>query len=328
MHRIGALRHRLELVGSGDFSQPLEARFDDDEIGRITHAYNQLLIQVGEMIRAVRESAQAADESCARMASMASVNSSNVREQQAEIDQVATAMNQMLATSHEVARSTVEAASAADTAERETSSGHAVMQVSVDAIRDLSRHVEGLSEVMQQLLADSEEIGRVLEVISSIAAQTNLLALNAAIEAARAGEQGRGFAVVADEVRNLAARTQTSAGEISGLISRLQAQAGRASAAMGESRQGSELTLQQIEAAQNAFEHIVDAVQTIRGMANQIATAAEEQSHVAEEMNRSLNRIGEVAEQSAHSSIETESTSQSINRSMDGLRDLTLRFRL
>jgi len=157
MHRIGALRHRLELVGSGDFSQPLEARFDDDEIGRITHAYNQLLTQVGEMIRAVRESAQAADESCARMASMASVNSSNVREQQAEIDQVATAMNQMLATSHEVARSTVEAASAADTAERETSSGHAVMQVSVDAIRDLSRHVEGLSEVMQQLLADSEE---------------------------------------------------------------------------------------------------------------------------------------------------------------------------
>ena len=328
MHRIGALRHRLELVGSGDFSQPLEARFDDDEIGRITHAYNQLLTQVGEMIRAVRESAQAADESCARMASMASVNSSNVREQQAEIDQVATAMNQMLATSHEVARSTVEAASAADTAERETSSGHAVMQVSVDAIRDLTQHVEGLAEVMQQLLADSEEIGRVLEVISSIAAQTNLLALNAAIEAARAGEQGRGFAVVADEVRNLAARTQTSAGEISGLISRLQAQAGRASAAMGESRQGSELTLQQIEAAQNAFEHIVDAVQTIRGMANQIATAAEEQSHVAEEMNRSLNRIGEVAEQSAHSSIETESTSQSINRSMDGLRDLTLRFRL
>ena len=328
MHRIGALRHRLELVGAGDFSQPLEARFADDEIGRITHAYNQLLIQVGEMIRAVRESAQAADESCARMASMASVNSSNVREQQAEINQVATAMNQMLATSQEVARSTVEAASAADTAERETSSGHAVMQVSVDAIRDLTQHVEGLSEVMQQLLADSEEIGRVLEVISSIAAQTNLLALNAAIEAARAGEQGRGFAVVADEVRNLAARTQTSAGEISGLITRLQTQAGRASAAMGESRQGSELTLQQIEAAQNAFEHIVDAVQTIRGMANKIATAAEEQSHVAEEMNRSLNRIGEVAEQSAHSSIETESTSQSINRSMDGLRDLTLRFRL
>jgi methyl-accepting chemotaxis protein len=202
------------------------------------------------------------------------------------------------------------------------------MNVSVEAIRGLSGHVDGLAEVMQQLLADSAEIGRVLEVISSIAGQTNLLALNAAIEAARAGEQGRGFAVVADEVRSLAARTQTSAGEISGLIERLQQQAGRASEAMGESRQGSELTLQQIESAQLAFEHIVEAVQTIRGMATQIATAAEEQSQVADDMNRSLLSIASAAERAAQSTGETEQISQAARQDMLELQGLTGRFRL
>ena len=306
----------------------MNARYADNELGEITESYNRLLQQVGEMIEAVRRSAEQAAEHCNHMARMAAASAQNVQGQQAEIEQVATAMQEMLATSQEVARSTVEAAQAADLAESETSKGHAVMNVSVEAIRGLSGHVDGLAEVMQQLLADSAEIGRVLEVISSIAGQTNLLALNAAIEAARAGEQGRGFAVVADEVRSLAARTQTSAGEISGLIERLQQQAGRASEAMGESRQGSELTLQQIESAQLAFEHIVEAVQTIRGMATQIATAAEEQSQVADDMNRSLLSIASAAERAAQSTGETEQISQAARQDMLELQGLTDRFRL
>ena len=316
MRQIDELRGRLEKVSQGDFSVPLNARYADNELGEITASYNRLLQQVGEMIEAVRRSAEQAAEHCNHMARMAAASAQNVQGQQAEIEQVATAMQEMLATSQEVARSTVEAAQAADLAESETSKGHAVMNVSVEAIRGLSGHVDGLAEVMQQLLADSAEIGRVLEVISSIAGQTNLLALNAAIEAARAGEQGRGFAVVADEVRSLAARTQTSAGEISGLIERLQQQAGRASEAMGESRQGSELTLQQIESAQLAFEHIVEAVQTIRGMATQIATAAEEQSQVADDMNRSLLSIASAAERAAQSTGETEQISQAVRQDM------------
>ena len=328
MQQIDELRGRLEKVSNGDFSSPIQVRYADDEMGMITTAYNRLLGQVGEMIRGVRQAADEADSQCARMASLAGDSARNVEGQQAEIDQVATAMNEMLATSQEVARSTVEAASAADLAELETSKGSAVMGESVEAIRTLSGHVDGLSGVMQQLVADSHEIGKVLGVISGIAEQTNLLALNAAIEAARAGEQGRGFAVVADEVRNLASRTQMSAKEVGVLVERLQSQATRAGDAMDASRQSSSETLARIEDTQHALSQIVGAVLTIRGMTNQIATAAEEQSQVAEEMNCSLTRIAQVADQAATVTQDTAQSGTTIMQSMDGLKSLTGRFRL
>jgi len=328
MLQIDELRGRLEKVSQGDFSAPLQVRHSDDEMGMITLAYNRLLGQVGEMIKGVRLAADDADGQCVRMANLASDSARNVEGQQAEIDQVATAMNEMLATSQEVARSTVEAASAADIAEQETNTGSAVMNESVGAIRVLSGHVDGLSDVMQQLVQDSHEIGKVLNVISGIAEQTNLLALNAAIEAARAGEQGRGFAVVADEVRSLASRTQSSAKEVSVLVERLQSQATRAGEAMVASRQSSTVTLTQIEAAQRALGQIVGAVQTIRGMTNQIATAAEEQSQVAEDMNQSLTRIAQVADQAANATQDTAVSGNTIMQSMKGLKTLTGRFRL
>ncbi len=328
MLQIDELRGRLEKVSQGDFSSPLQVRHADDEMGMITLAYNRLLGQVGEMIKGVRLAADEADVQCVRMASLAGDSARNVEGQQAEIDQVATAMNEMLATSQEVARSTVEAANAADVAEQETNSGSAVMNASVGAIRTLSGHVDGLSDVMQQLVQDSHEIGKVLNVISGIAEQTNLLALNAAIEAARAGEQGRGFAVVADEVRSLASRTQSSAKEVSVLVERLQSQATRAGEAMDASRQSSTVTLTQIEAAQHALGQIVGAVQTIRGMTNQIATAAEEQSQVAEDMNQSLTRIAQVADQAAGVTHDTAESGNTIMQSMKGLKSLTGRFRL
>ncbi|MCJ8169140.1 methyl-accepting chemotaxis protein [Atopomonas sediminilitoris] len=326
MQRIQALRECLEQVAAGDFSRPLETPYSDDEMGQITESYRRLRLQVGEMIRAVGDAATNADSQCQRLAGMAADTASNVQGQQAELDQVVTAMNEMLATAQEVARSTVETADAADVADKETHTGERLMAESLASIRGLSSHVEGLAELMQQLSTDSQAIGKVLEVITAIAEQTNLLALNAAIEAARAGEQGRGFAVVADEVRNLAARTQTSAGEINSLIERLQSRTEAASVAMQASKDSSELTLEQIEQAQQAFAHIVDAVQTIRGMSAQVATAAEEQSQVAETMNESLHRIALASEQTAGSSQQTAASGQNITERMDALRELTLRF--
>nr|WP_260465349.1 methyl-accepting chemotaxis protein [Stutzerimonas stutzeri] len=148
------------------------------------------------------------------------------------------------------------------------------------------------------------------------------------MEAARAGEQGRGFAVVADEVRSLASRTQSSAKEVGVLVERLQSQASRAGQAMDASRQSSTITLTQIEAAQHALGQIVGAVQTIRGMTNQIATAAEEQSQVAEDMNKSLTRIAQVADQAASVTHDTAASGNTIMQSMNGLKTLTGRFRL
>lgn len=326
MNQIDELRHRLEDVSRGDFSRPLQARYPDNEMGQITLAYNQLLGQVGSMIRAVRLAADEAGQQSAEMGTAAARSASDVQGQQAEIDQVATAMNEMLATSQEVARSTVEAAGAADVAERETRNGSQVMQVSVGTIRELVGHVDSMDGVLQQLVADSQEIGRVLEVITGIADQTNLLALNAAIEAARAGEQGRGFAVVADEVRSLAQRTQSSAGEIGQLIERLHQQTGRASHAMGQSREGSAQALENIQATQQVLGNIVDAVQSIRGMATQIATAAEEQSQVAEDMNQSLSRIAQVSHKAVAATLQVEQSSQGIIGSMQTLQRRTAEF--
>ncbi len=328
MGQIDTLRARLERVGRGDFSQPMVSLYDDNELGRITLAYNQLLRQVGDMIHAVRHAAGSAESQGTLMHRSARDSAAGVESQQADVDRIATAMNQMASSAQEVARSTEEAAAAADTAEAETRQGSAVMTESVNAIRTLSADVEGLSDLMDRLVADSLEIGKVLGVIEGIAAQTNLLALNAAIEAARAGEEGAGFSVVADEVRHLAARTQSSAKEVGTLIQRLQDQATRAGMAMASSRDSSTNTLTQIETAQEALHRIVGAVGTIRDMTTQIATAAEEQSRVAEDMSGSLARVATVAEQAAAATDETARSSGTIMEQMEALTTLTARFQL
>ncbi|WP_375547412.1 methyl-accepting chemotaxis protein [Pseudomonas ulcerans] len=222
-----------------------------------------------------------------------------VSSQKDETDQVATAMQQMTATVHSVARDAEEAAQAAQSADGKVESGQQVVRQSMQRIERLASAADSASHSIESLSAEIQHIGSVLEVIKSVAEQTNLLALNAAIEAARAGEQGRGFAVVADEVRALAQRTQQSTGEIERLVSSLRSNAQASVAQIQGSGELVKLAVADALQTESALGSIASAVSLIQQMNQQIAAAAEQQSSVAEEISRSVTQIRSSADQSA-----------------------------
>ncbi|MFD2641169.1 methyl-accepting chemotaxis protein [Pseudomonas japonica] len=222
-----------------------------------------------------------------------------VSSQKDETDQVATAMQQMTATVHSVARDAEEAAQAAQSADDKVESGQQVVRQSMQRIERLASAADSASHSIESLSAEIQHIGSVLEVIKSVAEQTNLLALNAAIEAARAGEQGRGFAVVADEVRALAQRTQQSTGEIERLVSSLRSNAQASVAQIQDSGELVKLAVADALQTESALGSIASAVSLIQQMNQQIAAAAEQQSSVAEEISRSVTQIRSSADQSA-----------------------------
>lgn len=254
--------------------------------------------------------------------------SAGVHAQRVETEQVATAMNEMAATVHEVAQNSEEAAQAAQKADQQAQSGNKVLQTALDAIARLSGEVEQSTEAMYRLNENSANISTVLTVINGIAEQTNLLALNAAIEAARAGEAGRGFAVVADEVRGLAHRTQESTAQIEDLITTLQAGAQDAVTMMDSSSALAANTLELAQQAGSELEAITRTVSEIQAMNMQIATAAEEQSSVAEEINRSVINVNSIADQSAAAVEEMAASSADLARLGQSLQDLVSRFRI
>ncbi len=327
MHQISRLRESLKAVGEGDFSHSIEVDNRENEVGQMFVAYNDMVAHMGRLVGGVTQATAAVSTTVDQVAHQLEETSRGVKQQHSEIDQVAAAMNEMAATVQEVARNTSNTAEAAGQAKDEAENGRRVMTQTIDSIDDLASKVEQAAEVMTQLESDSREVGQVLEVINGIAEQTNLLALNAAIEAARAGEQGRGFAVVADEVRTLAQRTQTSTQEIRAIIERLQSQSLKAAEMMNLSRSQAQASVEHTGAAGSALDRIVQSVVTITDMSNQIATAAEQQSHVAEEMDRSITNIAGVAEQTTHAAAETMAATQEIHEQMDKLRVLVSRFR-
>ena len=316
----------LDRLADGDFSHRIACR-SQDEIGEIATSAEKSQDPLGAMIKQVVDASSMLHNSTLQLGEAERNTSTAMREQQAETSQVAVAMNQMSTTSREIARNASSAADAASGANRQAAEGGDIVREVINSISDLSGEIERATGVVQKLESDSAEIGKVLDVIRGIAEQTNLLALNAAIEAARAGEQGRGFAVVADEVRNLATRTQESTQEIQQMIERLQEGTGNAVTAMEKGEAKVSLSVDQATRSGAALEGILEAIQTINDMNTQIASAAEEQSAVASDISSSIHTMDEICNQTSSRIEESHLTTQKMTGMVEKLDQLVQRFR-
>ncbi|MBD9417377.1 methyl-accepting chemotaxis protein [Pseudomonas sp. PDM16] len=315
-----------ERIAAGDLSQDIRVS-REDELGKLQHAMQNMTVSLRELIGHIRDSVTQIASAAEELSAVTEQTSAGVNSQKVETDQVATAMNEMAATVQEVARNAEEASHAATEADRQAREGESAVGNAVEQMDRLSNEVERSNSAVNHLKHESEKIGSVLDVIKAVADQTNLLALNAAIEAARAGEAGRGFAVVADEVRGLAQRTQKSTEEIQALIGSLQHGSQQAADLMENSRILTESTVDLTRRAGERLTLIAEAVSAIQSMNHQIAAAAEQQSAVAEEVNRSVINVRDVSEQTAAASEETAASSIELARLGNELQMLVSRFR-
>jgi len=312
--------------GKGDLSKRLDES-GSDEVAALAKSFNTWIESSQILINKISDTQKRVAGVSEEIHSLSGHTSGGLSRQQTETEQVATAMNEMTATVQEVARNAVSAAEAARSADHDAKIGNEVVVKTIQALDTLSHEVERAADVMRKLEADSVSIGSVLAVIREIADQTNLLALNAAIEAARAGEQGRGFAVVADEVRTLASRTQESTREIQGIIEQLQSRSKEAVKVMDDSRSNVRICVDQAAQAGSALDTITNRVTVIDQMNAQIAAAAEEQSAVAEEINKNIVNISRVTDESAEAAKQTNLASDKLNTITGELRKYCSMFK-
>ena len=304
----------LEDIASGEGDLTRRLAYDkQDELGQLAGWFNRFLDKLQPIIAEVKRSVQDARGTADQSAAIATETSAGMEQHYRQVDQVATASHEMSATAQDVARSAAQAAQAARDADQATREGLTVIDRTTTNVGHLAADMSTAMAQVEGLAANSEKIGSVLEVIRGIAEQTNLLALNAAIEAARAGEAGRGFAVVADEVRNLAKRTQDSVEEIRLVIERIQSGTRGVVATMHSSQHQAQSNAGQIHQAVQALGKISDAVTVISDMNLQIASAAEQQSAVAEEVNRNVSAIRTVTETLTGQATESAAISSQLN---------------
>jgi len=314
-------------VASGDLT--VDVRSDrTDEFGLLLAAFGTMVTNLRELIREIDTGATSIASSSEELSTVTNQTSQGVAEQQGQTDQVATAMNEMVATVNEVARSAEAALLAANNASEKSNSGEKSVKETLNFVTELTKQCASVMQQLHGLQTATNNIGTVLDVIKSVAEQTNLLALNAAIEAARAGEQGRGFAVVADEVRSLAQRTQSSAGEIETLVGNLVSSAETSVSSMETGIKLAEQTLERAESAGATIRETAEAVEDIHNHNSQIATAAEQQTSVAEDINQNVTQIRDVGLQSAASAEQVSAASEELARLAEGLSGQISRFKM
>ncbi len=313
--------------GDGDLTRRLDVD-GKDELSQLATAFNSFADQVHGLVERVLASTRTLNEASAELNQVMGEAEEGVERQKSESDQVATAMNEMTAAAQEVANNASEASDAADRANGQVCDAQGLVHQTIEVIGGLSEQVGEGVKVIEKLGADSRKIDNVLEVIREIADQTNLLALNAAIEAARAGEAGRGFAVVADEVRTLASRTQQSTQEIQATIERLQTGAGNAVTLIGAISERSEATVVETRQVNDALQRISEAVATINEMNTQIASAAEEQTSVSETINQNVHEIVAITEQTAQGTRRAGTATQRLTALAGDMAEQVSRYRV
>lgn len=325
---LAELRHTIEQA---ERDRDLTARTSiksNDEIGQVAQAYGRMMARFNEIMANIKQLSTNLQANAQSLASTTVDTREDVERQTRETDQVATASTEMSHAIEEVSRQSQQASTAANDANRETIDGKEVLNSTIASINRLAERMRGASDVINRVETDSTAIGTVLDVIRGIAEQTNLLALNAAIEAARAGEQGRGFAVVADEVRSLAQRTQESTEEIQEMIERLQSGTREAVATMESGTSEMENTVAEASKAGESLQAIANAVSLISDMNSQIATATEEQMSVSQEISQNVVNISDICKRSEESVQKVEGNSHEVESVASTLNQIVSEFKI
>lgn len=326
---IGVLREQLDNIaqGEGDLTRRIPVENNDD-LGQLATSFNQVLANLQTMIGAIQQLSNKLDDGAQELATAARDNNNGISKQTDSISMVATAVNEMQSAIEEVAGNASRAAEITRSAQEKGNNSATIIRNSSEQVRRLAAQINKAVEVIRKLAQNSENITSVLDVIRGVADQTNLLALNAAIEAARAGEQGRGFAVVADEVRTLAQRTQQSTEDIQAMISTLQSGVSDIVSVMETGSKDAVETEKLATEAESELNGILAAMADISDMNISVASATEEQTQVVDEINRSVTEINDLAAESARRSEGIDSISKSLAGYADELKGQTGRFRV
>ncbi|NMH59597.1 methyl-accepting chemotaxis protein [Alteromonas ponticola] len=313
--------------GDGDLTKRLDIH-RDDEIGSLAQEFNRFTDKLRDLLKETTTHTRAVAEAAAHLSSVSQNTNKEIQQERYQVDNVSSAVSQMAATVEEISKNAAESSRAATEADDQVSGGSTQAQEAMNEIHALANSINEGVEVVTTLSKESENIGAVIDVINSIAEQTNLLALNAAIEAARAGEQGRGFAVVADEVRSLASRTQDSTDDIRRMVEKLQSMAEQTASVMQKGKEISKTGVAKTESVVSSLSNISAAISTVQAQSAQIANSTEQQTDVAENINRSLLAITRLSDKTSKHAEELAVEATQLSGVADELKDLVNQFKI